>query len=220
LLKHTVVRIAFTTKNNLERLLTSHRHDQDIDIYNNNGVYQMTCQTCHTKYIGQTGIPFRTRFKEHEQDYRHNNNKSLYAKHLLDYNHPFHSIDNSMHILHTAGKGRLLNVIENFYIHKETAANNQLNDRMTTTPNILFDVIHRPPTQHRALPRLSPTISSISAATANTPTPINTLHRSTIRRRTSNIPETYIAYAADLHGYNSLTTLPRIVRKHHTKTIQ
>jgi hypothetical protein len=46
-------------------------------------------------------------------DYRHNtsNNKSLYAKHL-DYNHIFHS----MHILHTTGKGRLLNIIENLYI--------------------------------------------------------------------------------------------------------
>jgi hypothetical protein len=84
---------------------------------------------------------FRTRFKEHEQDHRHNSGKSLYAKHLLDYNHPLQSTDNSMHILHTAEKGRLLNVIENFYIHKETAANNQLNDRMTAKPNILFDVI-------------------------------------------------------------------------------
>jgi hypothetical protein len=65
----------------------------------------------------------RTRFKEYEQDYRHNHKKSLYAKHLLDHNHPFHSIDNAMHI-YIRKKGRLLRVIENFYTHKESAENN------------------------------------------------------------------------------------------------
>jgi hypothetical protein len=46
-----------------------------------------------------------------------------------------------MHILHTTSKGRLLNTIENFYIHKETMANNQLPDKMTTKPNPIFDAI-------------------------------------------------------------------------------
>jgi hypothetical protein len=48
-----------------------------------------------------------------------------------------------MHVLHTAEKARMLNIIENFYICKETAANNQLNDRMTVAPNIVFDTILR-----------------------------------------------------------------------------
>jgi hypothetical protein len=34
----------------------------------------------------------------------------------MEHNHPFHPIENSMHILHTASKGRLLNTIEKFYI--------------------------------------------------------------------------------------------------------
>jgi hypothetical protein len=37
---------------------------------------------------------------------------------------PLQSIDISMHILHTAEKGRLLNIIDHFYIHRETTANN------------------------------------------------------------------------------------------------
>jgi hypothetical protein len=61
----------------------------------------------------------------------------------MEHNHPFHPIKNSMHILHTASKGRLLNTIENFYIHRETTANNQLDEKMTTKPNIIFDVILR-----------------------------------------------------------------------------
>jgi hypothetical protein len=80
-------------------------------------------------------------FKEHQQDYRHNGGKSLYIKHLLDHNHSLQSIDNSMHLLHTAQKGRLLNIIENFYNHRETMANNQLTEKMTTKSNIIFDVI-------------------------------------------------------------------------------
>jgi hypothetical protein len=89
------------------------------------------------KYI----LTFRTRFKEHQQDYKHNGGKSLYAKHLMEHNHPLHPIENSMHILHTASKGKLLNTIENFYIHRETIANNQLNEKTTTKSNIIFDII-------------------------------------------------------------------------------
>jgi hypothetical protein len=59
----------------------------------------------------------------------------------MEHNHPFHPIENSMHILHTASKGKLLNTIENFYIHRETIANNQLNEKMTTKSNIIFDII-------------------------------------------------------------------------------
>jgi hypothetical protein len=86
---------------------------------------------------------FRPRFKEHQQDYKHNGGISLYAKHLSEHNHPFQSIENSMHILHTANKGRILNTIENFYIHRETVANNQLSNKMTIKPNIIFDAIIR-----------------------------------------------------------------------------
>jgi hypothetical protein len=48
-----------------------------------------------------------------------------------------------MHIFHTANKGRLLNTLENFYIHRETVANKQLNEKMTIIPNIILDVIVR-----------------------------------------------------------------------------
>jgi hypothetical protein len=128
--------------NHLIKLLTS-RRPLYTDIYNRSDVYQLTCNTCHKQYIGQTRCSFRTWFNEHQQDYKHNGGKSLYAKYLLEYNHPFQPIENSMHILHTANKGRLLNTIENFYIHRETMANNQLSEKMTTKPNIIFHVIIR-----------------------------------------------------------------------------
>jgi hypothetical protein len=61
----------------------------------------------------------------------------------MKHNHPFYPIANSMHIQHTESKGRLLNTIENFYIHIETTANKQLNENKTTKLNIIFDIILR-----------------------------------------------------------------------------
>jgi hypothetical protein len=122
-------------------LLTSRWNVQDTDKYNQSGAYQLTCTTCNKKYIGKTCRSFKTCFKEHQQDHKYNRGKSLYAKHLSENNHPFPPIESSMHMLHTARKGRLLNTIENFYIHKETVANNQLNDKMTTKPNPIFDAV-------------------------------------------------------------------------------
>jgi hypothetical protein len=141
--KHTNIQIAFMTQNNLKILLRSDRGDRHSDVYNQSGVYQLTCNTCQKRYTGQTGFSFRTQFKEHEQDHRYNGGKSLYTKHLLDHNHLSQSTDNSLHILCTAQKGRLLNVIRNFYSHRETVVNNQLNEKMTTKSNIILVMIIR-----------------------------------------------------------------------------
>jgi hypothetical protein len=48
-----------------------------------------------------------------------------------------------MTILHTTKKGRMLNTVEKYYIYEEAHINNQLNDRPTVTPNIMFDMILR-----------------------------------------------------------------------------
>jgi hypothetical protein len=90
-----------------------------------------------------TGRPFHVRYKEHAQDFRQNNKKSYFAKHLLENNHSLHPTEKTMDILHTTYKGRMLDVIEKFYIYKETASNNQINDKLTVTTNIIFDTILR-----------------------------------------------------------------------------
>jgi hypothetical protein len=37
----------------------------------------------------------------------------------------------------------MLNTIEKYYIHEETYYDNQLNDRATVTPKIIFDTVLR-----------------------------------------------------------------------------
>jgi hypothetical protein len=96
------------------------------------------------KYIGQTGRSFRTRFSEHFRDYKHNIHKSKFAQHLLNSGHSIGPIDDIMGIIYTTNKGRLMDTIERFYIHKETHMYNQINDKNTVKPNFIFDtLIHK-----------------------------------------------------------------------------
>jgi hypothetical protein len=143
-LKNFDIGIAYTTGSNLYKLLTQKNHSiHTSDPYNRNGVYQLTCTTCNKRYIGQTGRPFRTRFKEHERDFKHNTYKSNFARHLAEEQHPFPPINECMEILHHVKKGPMLNTIERFFIYRETNNNNQLNDANTTTHNAIFDTVLR-----------------------------------------------------------------------------
>jgi hypothetical protein len=92
------------------------------------------------KYVGQTKQQFRVFFKEHFRDYRHANNRSKLAQHLLENGHSFGHIDDIMEVLYTTKKG---NTLENFYTFKETHDNNQINDRNTVKPNPIFDIVVR-----------------------------------------------------------------------------
>jgi hypothetical protein len=94
---------------------------------------------CQRAYVGQTGLSFSTSFKEHKLDYKTINQKSNFAKHLLDYGHAWYPMEDSMTTLQTANKGRMLNTLERFHIYAETKKQNQINDQHTVFPNVIFD---------------------------------------------------------------------------------
>jgi hypothetical protein len=143
------VEIAFTTNNTIEKLLTT-KQDTTTNKYDRSGVYQLKCPTCDMKYTGQTGRPFKTRFKEHMRDFKYNNQKSKFAQHLLDSQHSIGKMENIMDIMHIMNKGKMMDTVEKYYIYKETKINNQINDRLTIQPNIIFDTIVQQDT-HRGL---------------------------------------------------------------------
>ena len=95
LFKNINLRIELINKNNIGKLLNS-RDDQKPYKYEKNGVCQLKCPTCHKKYIGQTGRPFRMRFHEHCNDYKYANNKSKFAQHVLNEGHSFGPMINIM----------------------------------------------------------------------------------------------------------------------------
>jgi hypothetical protein len=104
-------------------------------------------------YIGQTGPPFATRFREHYRDYIHGRTQSKFAEHLLQNHHSIGPMNEIMKPLHFITKSQLMNTIEKYHIYKETKQNNQINDRHTTQPNAIFEALvhinsfrdHRPP---------------------------------------------------------------------------
>jgi hypothetical protein len=44
-----------------------------------------------------------------------------------------------METIHFTNKRRLMNTLEKFYIFRETRLNNQISDKSTVEPNIIFD---------------------------------------------------------------------------------
>jgi hypothetical protein len=103
LFKDTNIKIAFQTKNTIQNIL---RHHTQTNKYNGNGVYQMKCMSCPLKCIGQTGISFNTRYKEHIRDINYNNSNSGYSSHILKTGHQYGSITDTTKVIKTPQKGK------------------------------------------------------------------------------------------------------------------
>jgi len=53
--------------------------------------------------------------------------------------------------IHITSKGQMMDIVEKFCIFHETKLNNQINNRLTVKPNIIFDtIVCNDP--HRGLP--------------------------------------------------------------------
>ena len=96
--------------------------------------------------------PDHVRFQEHFRYYKYANNKSKFSQHLLDNRHSTGPMESIMDVIYTANKGRLLDTMGTFYIHKETHTNNQIYGKNTAKPNIMFEIITQEDTgtQHTA----------------------------------------------------------------------
>ena len=91
--------------------------------------------------MGQTDRSFRTRYREHIRDFKYNSGNSKYAQHLIENGHSFGPINESVTILHTINKGKMMDSLEKVHTYNITKASNEINDRNTVTQNILFDVV-------------------------------------------------------------------------------
>jgi hypothetical protein len=140
LFKESTIRPSFTTNNTIMKVLNI-KTEQRISQYDNSGIYQLTYPDCQKKYIGQTGDSFKISYSEHFRDFKYNNNKSKFAQHLLEHKHSMGPIDTVMEILHMTNKGQLMDTLEKHHIYKETQINNQINDKCTVKPNVIFDAV-------------------------------------------------------------------------------
>jgi hypothetical protein len=95
-------------------------------------------------YVGQTGRNFAARFNEHKIAFRTNSHSSKFAQHLVEQEHSFGTINDTMQVLKRQKKGAQLNKIEKFNIYSEDTNDNDLNDEQTIFPIKLFDAILKP----------------------------------------------------------------------------
>ena len=77
-------------------------------------------------------------------------------QHLQENHHSIGPLDSIMEVVQVCSKSSVMNVLEKFYIYKETQMNNQINDR-STTGHIIFEMIVRQshPKWHTDLPTAS-----------------------------------------------------------------
>ena len=109
LIPNISVKVTYRTKNNLGKLLKPHNIPEP-NKYEKNGVYQLECLTCNKVYTGQTGRPFRVRYREHYDDFKYSNNKSTFAQHVVNERHSF----GPMNCIH---KGQNFGLISTYYFN-------------------------------------------------------------------------------------------------------
>jgi hypothetical protein len=95
------------------------------------------------KYIAQTVRPFIVRYHEHLRHFKYSNHKSKFSQHLLEKQHSIDKMKKNMDILHITNKGQMKDTIEKYYICRETKLNDQINDKLTVKPNVIFETIVR-----------------------------------------------------------------------------
>jgi hypothetical protein len=137
--KDTQLKIAFRTNNTIQQHLFA---KQPKNTTNTSGIYRMKCLDCPQQYIGQTGRPFKTRFKEHIRAIKYNSDASTYAQHILNNGHTYGNIHDTMDILKIIQKGRHMNILEKFHIYCAYREGIHMNEALPDTHNPIFNTLY------------------------------------------------------------------------------
>jgi hypothetical protein len=100
------VGISFKNANTLQQLIEP-KADKLLE-QNKSGIYELTCNTCHMCYIGQTSRVLKQRYQEHIRYIKHNEPQSAYELHILNNKHEYDPIKDTMVLLKHIDKTTLL----------------------------------------------------------------------------------------------------------------
>jgi hypothetical protein len=103
----------------------------------------MKCLDCPLKYVGQTGRTFNTRYKEHIHDIKSNNSNTGHSNHILNTEHAYGTIEDTMEIITIGRKGKYLNSLEKYHIYKVSRENLHMNDTSIDAHNPIFEELHK-----------------------------------------------------------------------------
>jgi hypothetical protein len=93
--------------------------------------------------VGQTGISFNVRYKEHIKTIRSNTYKSEYAQHMLEHGHTYGTIEDTVGILKTAENVPYINTLERYCVYKNSQLGIQINDTYTEMTNSIFKTLYK-----------------------------------------------------------------------------
>ena len=104
-------------------------------------VYEIPCESCEHRYIGETKRSLSTRLKEHHRDAlpRHilkNPEKTALTKHAAQSGHAFKW--DYAHVLHRVNNYHKRILLESLYINLKT---NTVNDKSANFPDIYYNVL-------------------------------------------------------------------------------
>jgi hypothetical protein len=116
LFKNTNINIAFKPATTTEKYLRQ-KTLHTTPVYDRSGVYTISCKTCQKTYVGQTSRMLRTRHQEHIRYIRNNDPKSAYSLHILNQNHEYGPIQDTMKLIKGVEEQTMLLPLEQLYIH-------------------------------------------------------------------------------------------------------
>lgn len=86
-------------------------------------------------------ITFKIQFKEHVQVIKANKQNSMFDQQIIDTQHTYDKINNTMEALHIEKKGQLLNTLQGFQINNPPPKHQQMNNTSEDTHDPIFDLI-------------------------------------------------------------------------------
>ena len=139
LFNRTNLKIAFHPTNTVYQQLS-----QKPNNIKASGICQLKCNTCKHAYIGQSGRPITTWYKEHLCYIKNNIPTSAYAAHVLNNRHKFDSTEELLKLLKPCTKGMRMNCSESLFMHIHYEHNILISEQQITDTNPLFDLAYIP----------------------------------------------------------------------------
>jgi hypothetical protein len=139
LFNNTEICIAFKATNTIYQQLAENTQNK-----NPSGICEVKCNTCNKKYVGQSGRPITTRYKEHTRYIRSNNTTLAYAVHILNNRHEYGTAENTLKLIHPCRKGQKMNNWENLYIQIYRQQDGLITEQQVNEPNPLYELVQPP----------------------------------------------------------------------------
>ena len=105
---------------------------------NPSGIYEIKCNTCQNKYVGQSGRPITVRHKEHIRYIKNCNPISAYAAHILHNRHEFGTVEDTLQLIRSCRKGSRMNQWENLYIQTYRQQGRLIDEQQVSEENPLY----------------------------------------------------------------------------------